>query len=114
MSSSALHASAPEGHKCADCTIDEEPCPTCYAAWWRQRHPNHSAIVITDLKGRHKELHQELDELLACYLVQTKRTISDTMLMDFLKWSHLMTETPTCEAHGGEDSGVAPRSTDGL
>lgn len=66
-----------------------------------------------DLKQRHQELHRSFDELLACYLVQTQRTISQTPLMDFLKWSYRMTESPTCEAHGGEDSGVAPRSTDG-
>ncbi len=65
------------------------------------------------MRQRHEELHVSLDELLACYLMQTKRLISDTPLMDFLKWSHSMTEKPTCEAHGGEDSGVAPRSTDG-
>lgn len=69
--------------------------------------------ISTDLKQRHEELHHGLDELLACYFVQTKRLISNTPLMDFLKWSHLMTENPSCEAHGGEDSGVAPRSTDG-
>jgi hypothetical protein len=66
-----------------------------------------------DLKKRHQELHTSLDELLACYLVQTGKTISQTTLMSFLKWSHRMSESPTCEAHGGEDSGVAPRSTDG-
>lgn len=69
--------------------------------------------MTLDLKQRHQELHHSLDELLACYLVQTKKTISQTTLMDFLKWSHLMTENPSCEAHGGGDSGVAPRSTDG-
>lgn len=36
----ALHASAPTGLKCADCTIDGEACPTCYSAWWTHRHPN--------------------------------------------------------------------------
>lgn len=36
----ALHASAPKGYKCADCTMDKEPCPICYAAWWQKRHPN--------------------------------------------------------------------------
>jgi hypothetical protein len=36
----ALHASAPEGCKCADCQIDGEACPTCYVAWWTKRHPN--------------------------------------------------------------------------
>ena len=41
---SALHASAPEGHKGADCSIDEEPCLTCYAAWWKQGHPHHNEV----------------------------------------------------------------------
>lgn len=35
--SGAMHASAPEGHKCSDCTMDCEPCPTCYEAWWKTR-----------------------------------------------------------------------------
>lgn len=37
---SQLHASAPDGCKCADCTIDEEACPACYTAWWEKRHPS--------------------------------------------------------------------------
>lgn len=37
----ALHASAPPGHKCADCTMDGEACPVCYTAWWRAKHPEH-------------------------------------------------------------------------
>ena len=36
----ALHASAPLGIKCADCTMDAEPCPTCYRTWWQMRHPH--------------------------------------------------------------------------
>jgi len=40
----AMHVSAPKGHKCADCSIDEEPCPTCYAAWWTAKHPNTTLI----------------------------------------------------------------------
>jgi hypothetical protein len=36
----ALNFSAPPGHGCADCMIDHEACPTCYVAWWKQRHPN--------------------------------------------------------------------------
>lgn len=36
----AMHASAPAGYRCSDCTIDKEPCPACYAAHWRARHPN--------------------------------------------------------------------------
>lgn len=36
----AMHASAPQGQKCADCSMDKEACPTCYHAWWTKRHPN--------------------------------------------------------------------------
>ena len=39
-----LHASAPAGMKCADCTMDGEACPDCYAAWWRRRHP-HTHVI---------------------------------------------------------------------
>lgn len=38
--SDAMHASAAAGCGCADCAFDREPCLTCYAAWWRKRHPN--------------------------------------------------------------------------
>lgn len=37
---SPQHASAPDGYRCADCTIDGEPCPRCYTTSWRKRHPN--------------------------------------------------------------------------
>jgi hypothetical protein len=40
----ALHASAPQGFKCADCTMDKIPCPPCYQAWWQQENP-HKHIV---------------------------------------------------------------------
>lgn len=43
VSPEPLHASAPPGSKCSDCTIDGEPCPTCYEAWWRTRHPHHAS-----------------------------------------------------------------------
>lgn len=36
----ALHAAAPKGLLCADCTMDKEACPTCYKVWWQRRHPN--------------------------------------------------------------------------
>ena len=35
-----MHKSAPEGYKCADCELDQEACPTCYAAWWKEKHPD--------------------------------------------------------------------------
>ena len=36
----AMNASAPAGHKCSDCTMDNEPCPRCYKAAWKKKHPN--------------------------------------------------------------------------
>ncbi len=35
-----MHSSAPEGMLCADCAMDGEPCPACYTAGWRKKHPN--------------------------------------------------------------------------
>lgn len=35
----ALHASAPGSCQCADCKMDQEPCPDCYRVWWRNEHP---------------------------------------------------------------------------
>jgi hypothetical protein len=37
--SEAFHAAAPSGHRCADCTMGTEPCPTCYAVWWQRKNP---------------------------------------------------------------------------
>ena len=55
------------------------------------------------MKERHEELHRALDELLACYLTETKALISNTTLMTFLKWSHQMTENPTCQRHQAKE-----------
>lgn len=38
------HSAAPKWHKCSDCMIDGEPCPTCYLAWWTARHPYHVTL----------------------------------------------------------------------
>ena len=64
-------------------------------------------MPVTDLKKRHGELHRAFDELLACYLIESGKTISQTQLMDFIKWSHRMTENPTCVQHQmrGADGG---------
>lgn len=40
-----------------------------------------------DRKGRHQELHESLDELLACFIESTGKMPSDTTLMEFLEWS---------------------------
>ncbi len=46
----AMHASAPEGLKCSDCTLAEQPCPTCYTEWWQKQHPNvHEISIVTEL-----------------------------------------------------------------
>jgi hypothetical protein len=47
----AMHASAPAKHLCADCTMDKEPCPTCYKAWWQRRHPNTTQIDAEPAEG---------------------------------------------------------------
>ena len=43
---------------------------------------------------RHKELHSYLDELIADYIGCTKKNLSDTTLMEFMKWSHQQTINP--------------------
>ena len=61
---SAIHASAPPGYKCADCTMDGEPCPTCYAAAWKKRHPHTvqipphvtAALIIEDYEAKAAEV----------------------------------------------------------
>lgn len=40
----SMHASVRPGYTCADCSIDDEPCPACYAAAWRLRHPDHVTV----------------------------------------------------------------------
>lgn len=53
-------------------------------------------IDIEERRKRHLKLHQSLDELLSCFLIETERLSSETTLMEFMKWSHQMTEDPTC------------------
>jgi len=36
---------------------------------------------------RHKELHQKLDELVADYITCTEKTLSNSSIMDLIKWS---------------------------
>lgn len=45
----ALHASAPEGLKCADCTMGKTvACPDCYTVWWKKENPCHYQHVYTE------------------------------------------------------------------
>ena len=54
------------------------------------------ADMTVDVKERHKELHQSVDELLACYIEEMSRPVLQDSLMQFMEWSHAMTENPTC------------------
>lgn len=45
---------------------------------------------------RHKKLHRSLDELIACFITETTNLPSRTTMMEFMEWSHKMTENPTC------------------
>lgn len=49
MSHLACHASAPQGMKCADCTMGGIPCPECYRVHWRKMYPLDSAQMRTDV-----------------------------------------------------------------
>ncbi len=43
---------------------------------------------------RHKELHRELDELMADFIKNTGRLPSETSLMEFAEWSFKQTKKP--------------------
>lgn len=47
---------------------------------------------------RHVKLHRNLDELIACFYIQTGLLAGTTTLMEFMEWSHKMTVKPTCAA----------------
>jgi len=43
----------------------------------------------------HKELHKNLDNLIADFILTTDKLPSKTSLIDFMKWSHGQTINPT-------------------
>jgi len=45
-------------------------------------------------KDRHLELHAKLDELVADYISHTKKTPSDTNIMELINWSYKQTQGP--------------------
>lgn len=53
--------------------------------------------MTVDVKERHEQLHSSLDELIACFITETENLPSKTTLMEFMQWSHKMTENPTCK-----------------
>ena len=52
-----------------------------------------------EIKQRHVELHQSLDELVACFVYETGKLFSKTSVMELVEWSHQMTKKPTCISH---------------
>ncbi|KKN76723.1 hypothetical protein LCGC14_0366940 [marine sediment metagenome] len=49
-----------------------------------------------DMTKRHVKLHRNLDELIACFYIETGLLAGTTTLMEFMEWSHKMTVKPTC------------------
>lgn len=93
----------PSVDKCALCgeTSDSEvyncrrpDCP--YPAGLTSASKVETSVMTPDEhQARHKLLHEHLDELIADYIAHTKKTLTKTTLMDFLKWSHTQTIKPT-------------------
>lgn len=48
-------------------------------------------------KIRHLELHRALDELMADFVIHTRKRLSKTNIMDLAKWSFDQTINPTPE-----------------
>lgn len=45
-----MHAGAPHGMRCADCTMGKVPCWPCYRVWYRRTHPHVHFIPEDDEK----------------------------------------------------------------
>ena len=55
-----------------------------------------SELTIGEHRARHVELHNNLDELLADYImINSDSGLLDRSVMDLLKWSHEQTLNPT-------------------
>ncbi len=53
-------------------------------------------LTLQQIRDLHIELHQSLDKLIACFVSQTERHLTDTTVMEFMEWSHSMLVNPTC------------------
>lgn len=70
-------------------------------------------MTVAEHKSRHEELHIALDELLADFLHHNRmKSLTETTLIEFLKWSCEQTKNPTtdekckqCEAKSGREKG---------
>jgi archaellum component FlaC len=45
-------------------------------------------------KERHKMLHRYLDELVADFIIHTKKTLNETNLLEFMEWSSKQIKEP--------------------
>ena len=58
--------------------------------------------------ARHKILHGNLDELVACYIATTRKSLRNTSVMELIEWSHNATlDESVCGTRpkGGNDEG---------
>jgi len=49
------------------------------------------------MKEKHEELHKSLDQLVACFIEQTEKSLSETTVMELIQWSYQQTIDPKCE-----------------
>ncbi len=52
-------------------------------------------MTLKEHKEIHSQLHSALDELMADFIAQTGRTLSNSSIMDLFEWSFLQTINPT-------------------
>ena len=49
-----------------------------------------------ETKELHIQFHRSLDQLIACYIDETEKTLTDTNLVEFIEWSYKQTLNPSC------------------
>lgn len=50
-------------------------------------------------KERHQELHRCFDELIADYITQTGKRLSNSTALEIMEWSYAQTKNPTETPH---------------
>lgn len=53
-------------------------------------------LTLQEIRDLHNELHQSLDKLIACFVSQTERHLTETTVMELMEWSYTMLVNPTC------------------
>jgi hypothetical protein len=56
---------------------------------------NSTNLTPEQHKARHKLLHENLDELIADWIWQTKALPSKNSILDLIEWSYQQTSNPT-------------------